>query len=146
METVTLTNLDILTLSRAIAEVGHVVAPVRFTYALGRTRRAIAPVVESIDQAQQAQHAKYLALAQEHAVRDDAGEPVQGADADGRTGYQIDPARKAAFSAAVQALNDELAALLHETVEVQLHMVPLDAVPDLTGAQVDALLPMIADG
>lgn len=145
MDTITLTNRDALMLYRAIHAVGGVVASIRFTYALGRTRRALQPVVDAIDEAQQAQHAKYLELAQAHAATDDSGEPIRESG-DDRTGYRIDPERQAAFTAAVAPLNEQLAELLAEAVEVQVHRVPLDAVPDLAAAQVDALLPMLADG
>ena len=146
VDTIEISNGDALRLYQAIGAVGDVKAPIRFTYACGRTRRALQPIVEAIDAAQRAQHAKYLELAAEHAQKDgDTGEPVK-VEGEGRSGFQIDPARQADFAAAAKALNEELSALLAEVVQVQIHRVPVEAVPELAVAQVDALLPMIADG
>ena len=145
VDTIEISNGDGLRLYQAIGAVGDVRAPIRFTYACGRTRRALQPIVEAIDAAQRAQHAKYLELAAEHAQKDGDGQPMK-VDEDGRSGFRIDPARQADFAAAAKALSEELTALLAEVVQVQIHRVPVEAVPELAVAQVDALLPMIADG
>lgn len=145
METVTLTNDEAFRLYLAIRQASEVKAPIRFTYALGRTKRALQPVIESIEAAQTAQRETYLTIAREHATVDDAGEPVPVTET-GRSGYQIDPAKREAFAAAVKPLSDELQALMQESIEVQVHRVPIDAVPELTGAVVDALWPMLDGG
>lgn len=145
MDTVTLTNDAAFRLFLAIRQAGEAKAPIRFTYALGRTKRALQPIVEAIEAAQQAQHAQYLALCRDHAEVDEAGQPVEVREG-GRQGYKIDPAQREAFTAAVAPLNEELAALMAQETTAQVHRVPLDVVPELTGAVVDALWPMLDGG
>lgn len=145
MHTITLTHGDVMRLYLAIRAAGEATASVRFTYALGRTRRALLPIVETVEAAQTATHERYLDLARDHAERDDRGEPIS-VEEDGRQGYRIDPARREAFQAAVDTLNVELRALMATDTECQVHRVAIDAVPELTGATVDALWPMLDGG
>jgi hypothetical protein len=141
---VVLTHQDAIRLHWAIREASDMPASIRFTYALGRAKRAIQPIIEAIEAAQKVAQERYLKLACDHAERDANGEPIAVTE-DNRQGFRIDPARQAAFAAAVAPLNAELMDLLRATTTISLHRIPLDVVPDLTAAVVDGLWPLLEE-
>lgn len=134
---------------------------VRFVYAAAKNSRLVSEEITALQEANKpdegfmAFDTARVALCVEHAEKDEAGKPkVNGA------GYSIAADRQALFNASLATLREahaealecrkeqlkEFEALLDEDTAVKLHQVAVEHLPeDITGAQLTAILDMIAD-
>lgn len=157
---VTLTRAEILTMNNAILAMANVKGDGKFTYAVSLSRRGIKDVVEALQETNQSgegfktyEEAR-IVLCREYAAKTERDAPRM---TDGK--FDIDPARRARFEVAIRELQDEhregieeeekrreaFNELLKEEAVVKLHRICLDDMPELTIAQMDALLPMIRE-
>lgn len=134
---------------------------VKFAYAVAKNSRLVAEEIKALQEANKPDEGLLafdrarVALCVEHAEKDEAGKPkTNGA------GYSIAADRQALFDASLTALREghaealerregqrrEFDALLDEDTDVELHRVAEEHLPeDITGAQLTAILDMVAE-
>lgn len=168
MDTITLERQEVLNLLAGIEQVSPLLKSVSFrlVYACKRTRDSVQAEVDAMNEAKKPTE-EFLAydrardlLCREYA-KQEAGEPKLIQMPDGRTAYDMDPARTEKFGAALATLRSVhapaieaeaervtgLTAWLREEVFVQVHRVSTADFPttDCTLQQLMWLLPMLRD-
>lgn len=131
----------------------------KFSYAVAKNLRIIRTEMEALQEAAkppielQAYERERVALCAQHSVKDEFGAPVivDGKftiedDSKFRSEFELLQAQyKAQFDIAARRA-EEMETMLSEEVDLPIHCVPADCLPDnLTAVQVEALFPMIVE-
>ncbi len=154
-------NRELFGIMAGLQAVGNL-RGVKFAYAAAKNSRIVSEEIKALQEASKPEEGflafdkARVALCVEHAEKDEAGKPKANGN-----GYSIAADRQALFDASLATLREvhaealqrrkdqqeEFDVLLDEDTDVRLHKVAEEHLPeDITGAQLTAILDMVADG
>lgn len=157
MAKIKMTNGELYGLAIGCTQVGNLKG-IKFAYAVAKTKNLIKPLVEALEEVKkpaenfQKFESERIKLCREHAEKDEKGQPkimggvYVGLGEEFNTELEkLKEEHKQAIEEREQQMQD-YAKLLEEEVDVELHKVKLDEVPeDITGKQLEMLMPMIEE-
>jgi hypothetical protein len=149
----------LVSLWQILSLVGNTPGSVKFHYSVNKNKKLLEPEVKSLEEAKKPTERflewekKRLEICKELAEKDEAGQPVL-VPVNGTTVFKFSDENRSLFEQKISAVRDEYEdaikdfqdkerqfdELLREEVEIELHLIPLSAVPDtlsLTGPQTE---------
>lgn len=161
--TQTLTNKEIIELFRGLQSVASVTGGSKWAYVIAKNLRVLKPEIESLEEAYRPSDGfmeyeqKRVKLAESHAVKK-GGKPQMRRNDDGIEEYVLEAmqafdneheALKAEYKEVIEGREAQLKdveTLLNETVEVSLHHIGEEYIPDgVNGYQLTAIMPIITE-
>lgn len=157
---------NVISLYEGLQAVGDLKGP-NFTFAVARTRRSLAPIIESLEEARKPSkefqdfNRERIALAKSHAIKLENGDPkTTKTVVNGHLQEEFVIECRAKFDADFDKLKKKYKKALDETekqemdyiksleedVEVKLEMVKREDVPeDISSAQLEGILPIVQE-
>jgi len=163
MKKQTLKRQELVAMNRVLTDLGSMPGNIKFTYAIARTKSYIKDEVEAVQEATtmpesfQEYDKKRVDLCSKMADKDDDGNPIMNPS--GNTFQIIKKADE--FAEALEELREEckealddhkkwvedLETLLNDEVDVKIHKVGIDFLPEtLTANQLEVIMAMVDDG